>query len=226
MTKPIRIGIAGPSGVGKSTLAEWVAKEFNIPFITSSTKPLWDKYGINNHAELIQKTLINPQWGLDFQNEVLDYRINAVKGVESFIIDRTPLDNLVYFLMQNSHTLGEEQTEFYIQRCKEAMSIIDGLIWLKFTDEVVLENDNKRIANKYYQHMTESVFECAAGLLSHEALHQQVTMTVPFWDFERRKKVTTNFIKMLSGEIPLAPDTSVVSEDTGLKLLKDEKDKG
>ena len=66
--------MAGPSGVGKTTLSEWVSKEYGIPFITTSTKPLWEKHNIVSHEHLITKTILNSQWGLDFQYECLQYR--------------------------------------------------------------------------------------------------------------------------------------------------------
>lgn len=181
----LRICISGPSGVGKSTLAQEISKVYKIPFITTSTKPLWDRYKIKTHKELIERTLIDPAWGLDFQDEVLGYRIDQLVGVDEFITDRAPLDNLAYYLMQNSHSSTEEQTSRYITKCKDALNIFTGIIVIPFTDEIVLENDGKRVANKYYQEYTNSVFVLAAKIMGGE-FSKMYSETLNMWDFTKR----------------------------------------
>ena len=75
----MKIFISGVSGVGKTTMAKQISKDYKIPFIEGSSKVLWDKYNIKSHIELIKKTYLEPQFGLDFQNELLDY-ICALKN--------------------------------------------------------------------------------------------------------------------------------------------------
>ncbi len=192
----LRICISGPSGVGKSTLATEISKAYNIPFITTSTKPLWDKYKIRSHQELIERTLVDPQWGIDFQDEVLDYRINKLLGVKDFVTDRSPLDNLAYFLMQNSYNTSEEKTAKYIQRCKDAMALFTGIIVIPFTDEVVLENDGKRVNNRYYQEYTNAVFVLAAKIMRQE-FGKMYGETLMMWNFEARVAHTANLLNKI-----------------------------
>ena len=55
-----RIFICGPSGTGKTTLGEWISQTYRIPFITTSSKPLWEKHGIKSHLDLLNKGASNP----------------------------------------------------------------------------------------------------------------------------------------------------------------------
>ena len=200
--KPLRIAMAGPSGVGKTTLAEWISKEYGIPFITTSTKPLWEKHNINSHQELITRTILNPQWGLDFQYELLDIRRKIIEENEQFVTDRSPIDNLVYFLMQNAPFLGEEPIESYIQMCADALAKLTGLIQIPFDTYIPLENDGKRIANKYYQMSTNSQFHLAAQLIE-PCLPPKGDLRVTslrMWDWEQRQQAVKAFIENIRTE--------------------------
>lgn len=198
----LKIAMAGPSGVGKTTLCEWISKEFNIPFVTSSTKPLWDKHNINTHQELITRTILNPQWGLDFQYELLEVRQNIIDKNPQFVTDRSPIDNLVYFLMQNTPHIGEEATEAYISLCAQALAKINGLIQIPFGDHIKLENDSKRIANKYYQMSTNSQFHLASVLIEPllPAKGPLRVITLPMWDWAERQEAVKQFIAHLTEE--------------------------
>jgi len=190
----VRLACSGPSGTGKTTLCEFISKEFDIPFITTSTKPLWDKYGITTHQELINKTTTDPAWGIEFQAEVLAYRVAKLEGVEEFVTDRSPVDNMVYFLMQNSHLATEEDTKLYLEGCKRAMILFNTILALPFTVDTPLENDGKRIANQYYQKTVNSTFVVVSELMANE-LKQCNGLTIPYWDMEKRKYEVTKLIK-------------------------------
>lgn len=192
--KNIRIGICGPSGTGKSTLAKYISEKYGVPFVTTSTKPLWEKYEIKSHEDLINKTLSDPKWGLNFQNEVLDYRIKMMDENPNFITDRTSIDNLVYFLLQNTHSVSANDTEEYILRCKFALEKMNGLICLPFSEEIQLSDDGARITNKYYQHTVNGTFVVASQLM-RSSLFELKALTLPMWDYEIRKELTDKFIQ-------------------------------
>lgn len=165
-----KIFITGTSGIGKTTLAQYIALKRRIPFVNGSSTVLWKNYGINNHKELLQMGISNPQKGLEFQYDLLGYREQAVSGLDSFVTDRTPVDNLVYFLYQNAPYLSSGEVEEYIKACKTSFNHISGihegdlkLIYLTrdffYGDSMELENDNKRIDNHYYQDMMDNLFQ-------------------------------------------------------------------
>lgn len=200
--KDLKICMAGPSGVGKTTLCEWVQETYDIPFITASTKPLWDKHKLNSHSEILTRAILNPQWGLDFQYEVLDFRKEIEIKNKKFITDRSPIDNLAYFLIQNSPYLGEEATESYIELCTKAIENYNGLIQIPFTDDTVLENDGKRVVNKFYQMTSNSVFHLASGLIGNRLPPKGLlrVTTLPMWDLTERKLAVNEFIRNLDLE--------------------------
>ena len=196
-SKTLKIAMAGPSGVGKTTLCQWASEHYGIPFITTSTKPLWEKHGIKSHQELIYKGMVNPQWGLDFQNEVLDYRPRVFANNPTFITDRSPIDNLVYFLMQNTPYLGEEATLSYATDCMRLLNHIDLIIQIPFNHETVLVNDGARIVNKYYQLSVNSQYAVAGNILAEllPGKANVIVQTLSIWDFEQRKALLKSYIE-------------------------------
>lgn len=164
-----KILISGPSGSGKTTLARTISDRYDIPFISTSTKPLWDKYGFESHKDIISTTIIEPLKALEFQFELIEYRNNLLSNQPSFVSDRGYLDNMVYFLLQNSPHVNGEITNEYIRELSKAQNKLiaysqDKLlqILLPVTNKMVLDNfledDGKRIGNPYYQLMCTSVF--------------------------------------------------------------------
>jgi deoxyadenosine/deoxycytidine kinase len=199
----LRIACSGPSGTGKTTLSTYIAEQYNIPFITTSTKPLWEKHGILSHAHLIGMTTNDPTWGLRFQHEVLSHRVEVLsKAGKEFVTDRSPIDNLAYLLMQNSHQLTERETESYMDLCNEAINLFTGFIIMPFTDDINLEDDGKRVVNRYYQVTMNHVFDAASGMLTRRNRvnplcpdHNRLNILgINKWDMEERKRLVAKFL--------------------------------
>lgn len=187
-----RIFICGPSGTGKSTLAKYIHKEYNIPFITTSTKPLWDKHGLFNHRDLIRYSIINPSMGHKFQIEVLEYRDKVLQNLSSLVTDRSPIDNIVYYLLQVSAVASRsDQEEFYREAGKQLITYCDALIFIPFTPEIPLEDDGARVVNPQYQSMVSVVFE---KVLADFKDLRIPTLILDKWDWKWRTKKVDRFI--------------------------------
>lgn len=179
----MRIGIYGPSGTGKSTLAKYIAETYDIPFITTSTKPLWEKLGVESHADLIHKTNMKPGFGMKFQWDVLGYRIDALDGKASFVTDRTPIDNAVYTLLQCADKAPFNEIDNYIKMCIKYLDMFDEVIYLPFNNEIPLEDDGMRIINPYYQRLVGNTFDMVEKMMN---VPNQKRLKLDYWNWNLR----------------------------------------
>lgn len=160
MNRNKRIFISGISGAGKTTLAQYISHRYRIPFINGSSKVLWEEEGIDSHAEIIKKSVMDPVWGLDFQYKLLKYREEQISKHEQFVTDRSPVDNLVYTLLQLSPYLGNDVMERYKNTCDELLGFGNQLIYLDVleTPDFRLEDDGMRVGNMHYQAIVNTMF--------------------------------------------------------------------
>ena len=197
----MKIFISGVSGVGKTTMAKQISKDYKIPFIEGSSKVLWDKYNIKSHIELIKKTYLEPQFGLDFQNELLDYRKNLIEKNDSFVSDRSPLDNLTYFLLQISDKLDSNETLKYIEKCNQSYPNKYIQVYLGFNYSMgkeFFENDGFRINNIYYQFMVDAVFrQIITG--NWLGINMDDFIRVSTWDFRVKHELIKDKIQEVYG---------------------------
>lgn len=151
-----RIMITGASGVGKTTIAKYISETYNIPFISTSAKFVWPKFGFKNHQDAFNKSLKNTKLGLKYQWEILKQRKNALSG-SSFITDRSPIDNMAYFMMSLGHKIAYCETLDFISACSEGMLYCDGLIFIRWSGEIELEDDSQRINNEFFQASVDAI---------------------------------------------------------------------
>lgn len=190
-----RVFISGPSGSGKTTLAQYISARYRIPFIEGSTKPLWEKHGIKSHPHLINRTISTPKWGLEFQNEVLDYRNQRLSGLTSFVTDRSPVDNLVYFLLQCSHLVDDDYIEDYKSMCNNSFGNgYNHIITLE--NGLELEDDGFRVNNLHYQRLTQSVFDMVIrdNYLWLDDENRFNVRHIEIWDWEARVEIVDKIL--------------------------------
>jgi len=172
--KPIdmkKIAFCGSSGCGKTTLAKYVSELVGIPFIPMSQKGNLSKEDVdrfkektnnNYHEEISHEMLIYltnrfPNFGIDFQFTLLKLRRKWIEENPEFITDRSPVDNMVYFLSQCSNYADTKVTAQFINIATKAFSKLDAVVLLNPLPK--LENDGTRIVNPYYQEFIHNTFE-------------------------------------------------------------------
>lgn len=185
----MKILLSGVSGIGKTTLAKAIAKEYHIPFIVGSSKVLWRKLNISSHKELIARCENDVIFALDFQYRLLEYRKQEMLKYDRYVSDRGPLDNVVYFLLQISHKVSQAETVDYLTACKEILTPDITQVYMDFDQSILkkmgeIENDGARITNSYYQLMVASIFDMVIG----NSLLSNKTACLTVWDFETRMK--------------------------------------
>lgn len=203
-----KIFITGTSGIGKTTLAKDLSVRLGIPFINGSSSVLWKEYGITSHRELLEMNYKDPDKAFKFQHDLLLVREDATKGLDSFITDRSIIDNIVYFLYQNSTYLSREVTENYLELCRQSYKRMfpEGsddfrLIYMpRYTKDNIpdLEDDSKRIANPYFQNVMDEIFRY---VISDYDIHQILLnkrnyLNLDIYNFETRVRNTVEFLNI------------------------------
>jgi GTPase SAR1 family protein len=194
----MKILLSGPSGVGKTTMANDISKEWDIPFIQGSSKNLWDKYRIKSHQHLIELCNNDLRFAVDFQYELLEVRKKIMKMNESFVTDRSPLDSMVYFLLNVSDRVDSNETLNYIKECSKSFPDKYIQIFLGLTSGMLIqkgiEDDGFRINNIYYQLMVNNIFK---GVIEGNWLDMNMNRfeIIETWDREIRDKKTYKLIK-------------------------------
>ena len=98
-----RIAFCGPGGVGKSTLVDYLSSVWDLDIVKHETSANLPD-GINNHADVIKYAIDSPEDSANFQYSLAWDRANLFScTTDGFISDRSPVDSLMYYELQNSH---------------------------------------------------------------------------------------------------------------------------
>ncbi len=148
-----RIMFVGPSGIGKTTLAQAVAKKYDIPFISGSMSDLLPATKGVSHNEILSLGS-EAMYKSDFQ--LLNLRNKLFRDKENFVTDRSYADLAAYFWYKQSRSMPECEMEHFFCQCKELMeNQCDLAIFLPLNlstyHEWPMEDNKKRIMNRFFQ---------------------------------------------------------------------------
>ena len=137
---------------------------------------------------------------MKYQVKVLENRIQLLKGLDSYVTDRSYIDNLVYMIMSLSPFVSEANIVDMWDICKEEILKVDALIYTTFNEEVVLEDDNLRINNRFYQDITDTIMDHTIRKLGlYNFTHPYSTglpklLILRNWSFSIRTKIVHRWI--------------------------------
>lgn len=186
-----RVFITGASGTGKTTLSRWIEREFGLPFVSTSAKQVWPKFGFSNHMQAHRHSCYDPRVGNQYQHEVFKQRLMALEGRKSFVSDRSPFDNYAYYLMQIGYQNGEFANDVFRVMCEDHLYIADALIFLRYPENIQLENDGFRIVNPDYQMMVDSTINLTIKKLLK---HKMQVVEINTWDLEEKQEIVKSFL--------------------------------
>lgn len=200
-TPPIRIALMGPSGSGKTTMAKYLSSVTHIPYYENSAGlilPPEDKaflkreYGWteSGHSDVIRLSNIEPEFGMEFQSRLMLVRKRFITNTPSFIIDRSPVDNVAYMLAQVSHLASIPYIKSFIELAVEASKKIDLFIFVH-SEAPQIEDNGSRVANIYFQRMSQAIFEHAFTTYFVPSLDTTLrVLHLRGWDLENKKATT------------------------------------
>lgn len=214
--RPIKIQLTGCSGVGKTTLAKYIASEYDIPFISGSYSDLVPQTKDEKHADMITK---DPKLIYEQDHQVLNLRHKQLRNTFDFVTDRSYIDSIAYLINKISIHLRSCDIEAFITTCealleRECTHLIFVPFTTKFLDEWEIEDNKKRVLNSYYQFQISQLIFGILDIFNFKESNVKIwvvgekagTITLPMskkkievlildeLDFTKRTKIVKNFL--------------------------------
>lgn len=211
----MKIAFSGASGSGKTTLVEWLVKHLNenghpnVRHISGSAgdvkKPI-DKLYIDelydypggSHSGVIRFSALNPEYGIANQRILQQRRQEIIMENDDFVTDRSPVDNLTYFVNQvGFHPMvTDEMTAMHANACLEAWDELDVVIYIESVQPTEVERNGNRIANKWYQKAIDAQFKYwITNFFQKNSISGPSVLIIDYWDLETRKENIIKFLK-------------------------------
>lgn len=98
----LRIAFAGASGTGKSVLTDFLAKEYGLPVNPVGSRSVSKAMGFASPYDVDKAGR-----RAEFQRRLVAEKCAWEDAHESFVTDRTTLDNLAYTMLHDVHSIDE-----------------------------------------------------------------------------------------------------------------------
>lgn len=154
----IRVGIVGPAGVGKSTLAEAVSLRLGIPNLKSRdiTEDILVRDGYDYGSGIqIERFLANSGRQSEMLQKTLDQQ-----GVQCFVTDRTVIDLAAYAVCEMNQSDSKALRKIF-ETCKNESGRYTHLFLCPWKDMPIVATQ-KRTLNTWYQYL---IYVVEKGLL-------------------------------------------------------------
>lgn len=203
----MKIACSGSSGSGKTTLVTYIAENTGLTHISGSAgdvkqesdKSLVDDvlgYPGGGHHGVIAFSALNSTYGIMNQKLLQMRRQEIILQNDNFITDRSPADNMTYFINQCGYhpEVSDKMCKEFFDNCLEAWEALSHVIYVKAVQPQSVEINGSRIANKYYQQAIDVQFEYWISRLMKACTVGPQVLIIDYWDLDKRKFNVMDFI--------------------------------
>jgi hypothetical protein len=173
----MRIAFCGASGTGKTTLAKWVADEFELPFNPIGSRSVAQTMGFDSPYDVDQAgKRAEFQWNLLQEKAAWEF-VN-----EQFVSDRTTFDNLLYTALHDVYCIDDKT----LAKAKEGMRRYTHIIYCPFAAFCNVDGDQDRVQDTVYHQIYDAAL---GGFLHNLTNHLNLLILYPKEVGERREWV-------------------------------------
>lgn len=149
----MRIGIIGAHGTGKTTLAEKLAAEYNLPLIKEQARIVAKELGLDTLYNLTLEQRIKLQRGI-LEKQMAEEKKYYDQG---FVSDRTVIDNLAYWYYYNLHNLATFEFGTALYKVREYLKELPYDLIVYVIPEWDVQDDGFRFTCKGCQYTTDGL---------------------------------------------------------------------
>lgn len=151
--RPRRVAFAGASGTGKSTLTDFLAAEYRLPTNPVGSRSVSKAMGFDSPYDVDKAGK-----RAEFQHRLVTEKRAWEDAHESFVTDRTTLDNLAYTMVHDVHCIDDELLSSVVA----GVSRYTHIFYCPVSAFCAVGGDPMRVDSKTYQTLFDVVIH---GLL-------------------------------------------------------------
>lgn len=179
----LRIAFSGASGTGKSTLAVAIADHYKIEINPVGSRSVSQAMGFASPYDVDkagQRAV--------FQRRLLAEKVAWERVHDSFVVDRTTLDNLTYMIMHDSSALDEEM----LSETLVGLARYTHVVYCPVDAFQNLDDDPARVKDKAYHAVCDGMVR---GFLAKWAAPSTPVLFLGGGSREERFLEVVNFIR-------------------------------
>lgn len=146
----LRIAFAGSSGTGKTTLSNFLAEEYSLPFNPVGSRSVAKAMGFASPYDVDKAGK-----RAEFQRRLVLEKRAWEDEHESFVVDRTTMDNLAYTMLHDVHAIDEE----FLSACATGMHRYTHIIYCPVSVFCNPGDDTARMKSPAYHKVYDVALE-------------------------------------------------------------------
>ncbi len=192
----MRIAFAGSSGTGKTTLAEYIEDTFGLEYNPVGARTVSKLMGFESPYDVDKAGK-----RAEFQRRLVIEKCLWENTHDSFVTDRTTLDNIAYTMMHDVYSITDEILDHALLGLKRYTHIVYCPVDLF----CVVDGDSSRVKDKTYQKLYDATLR---GLL--EKFSDKEPKIVPVSSLEDRKRWLNRLIEDTGGVWITGPEAKTL----------------